>query len=160
MVTKAKYPKRNSNISHKKSFCFQSSSERETESIGTRIAGWIKKYCIQCVIFIGPFGSGKTTLIRGIVKSLTGKNDVSSPSFTIVHEYKYGKSYIYHFDFYRIKHFFELESFGFREYTEKGLVLVEWPEVAIEKIPDRSMKVLIDFIGLKKRKIKIILPEK
>ncbi|HOL34857.1 MAG TPA: tRNA (adenosine(37)-N6)-threonylcarbamoyltransferase complex ATPase subunit type 1 TsaE [bacterium] len=141
----------------KKILVFETNSAKETEKLGFKIAHMIKKYGIRCAIFTGPFGSGKTTIIRGIIKKLTGKNHVTSPSFTLVCEYTEGEFPVFHCDFYRIKSPVELESFGFKEY-EKGLLLIEWPESAYEKIPENSLKVMMSFVSLTRRKITIIFP--
>ncbi|MGB9641700.1 MAG: tRNA (adenosine(37)-N6)-threonylcarbamoyltransferase complex ATPase subunit type 1 TsaE [Candidatus Ratteibacteria bacterium] len=136
---------------------FETTSPEETEKLGFKIADMIKKYGIRCAVFTGPFGSGKTTIIRGIIKKITGKNHVVSPSFTLVCEYTEGEFPVFHCDFYRIKSPIELESFGFKEY-EKGLLLIEWPESAFEKIPENALKVIMNFINLKRRKITVVLP--
>ncbi|MCM8824671.1 MAG: tRNA (adenosine(37)-N6)-threonylcarbamoyltransferase complex ATPase subunit type 1 TsaE [Candidatus Omnitrophica bacterium] len=148
--------KKNLNISLKqKPASFQTSSPELTEMLGMKLAKWIKRHRVGCVVFLGPFGSGKTTMIRGVIKGLTGLNNITSPSFTIVNQYAKGKMNVYHFDFYRIKNATELESFGFSEYIDSGLLLIEWPEVAMEKIPPKSLKVTMEFLGLKRRKITI-----
>lgn len=159
MEKKVKFIKKNSDIFHKrKIWDLETCSAQTTEKIGIKIAQKMKKHKIKCAIFIGPFGAGKTTLIRGIIKELTGRDDVSSPSFTIVNEYRKGNNCVYHFDFYRIKNCDELESFGFREYLNKGFLLIEWPESAIEKLPEKSLRVFMEFIDFNSRRIKIIFP--
>ncbi len=151
--------KKNSSISVKKKIlCFETKNEKATEKLGEKIAGIMKKEGLSCAVLIGPFGAGKTTLIRGIVQSLTGRKKVTSPSFVIVNEYEGRGHRVFHFDFYRIKSAQELESFGFREYTEKGILLIEWGEVALERIDEKTMKIFLNFSGLNSRKIKIILP--
>ncbi|MCM8764725.1 MAG: tRNA (adenosine(37)-N6)-threonylcarbamoyltransferase complex ATPase subunit type 1 TsaE [Candidatus Omnitrophica bacterium] len=145
-----------SNISlEKKALCFETNSSKSTEMLGKKLAQWIKKRNVGCVVFLGPFGSGKTTMIRGVIKGLIGINNITSPSFAIVNQYSKGKTTIYHFDFYRITSAIELESFGFSEYIDSGLLLIEWPEIAMEKIPAKSIKVTLEFLGLKHRKITI-----
>ncbi len=159
MEQKVKHSKKNSVIFPKsKEICLMAKSSEETEKIGEIIAGWIKKHNINCLIFTGPFGSGKTTIIKGIIRKLTGKSNITSPSFTIVNQYSTNKISIFHFDFYRIKNQEELESFGFSEYIEKGILLIEWPEAAIKKVPQNSLKISMEFSGLKQRKITISPP--
>ncbi len=160
MVKKSVYRKKNSDTFHRTNpLCLETDSAESTEKLGRRLAEWLRKHNIGCVVFTGPFGSGKTTMIRGIIKNLTGRNDVSSPSFTIVNEYSDGKVPVYHFDFYRIKNSDELESFGFREYADKGLLLIEWPEAVLKNMPAKSLRINIEFLGLNRRKITITFPE-
>lgn len=85
---------------------------------------------------------GKTALIRGICKGLLCKDDVLSPTFAIVHEYK-GKYPIYHFDMYRIKNYDDLYSTGFFEYINNGILLIEWSENIDNIIPSNSIKITI-----------------
>ena len=87
----------------------------------------------KLILFYGEMGSGKTTLIKLIFRKLNIKDDVSSPTFSIVNEYEtFEKSKMYHFDLYRLKDLSELESIGFNEYLRKGsLSIVEWPEIAV-----------------------------
>ncbi|MCM8763966.1 MAG: tRNA (adenosine(37)-N6)-threonylcarbamoyltransferase complex ATPase subunit type 1 TsaE [Candidatus Omnitrophica bacterium] len=156
MAKKPEYVEKSSDtFLEKKIFHFETNSSKSTEMLGRKLAKWIKKYKVRCVIFLGPFGSGKTTMIRGVIKSLTGITNIPSPSFSIVNQYSKGKMIVYHFDFYRIKNAVELESFGFSEYIDNGLLLIEWPEVAMEKIPAKALKVTMNFLGLKRRKITI-----
>ncbi|HPP66863.1 MAG TPA: tRNA (adenosine(37)-N6)-threonylcarbamoyltransferase complex ATPase subunit type 1 TsaE [bacterium] len=154
---KSKYVKKISGIflEKTKEFFVQTGSPEETENIGCLLAKWVKKHRINCVIFVGPFGTGKTTMIRGMIRYLTGENIITSPSFSIVNEYISKDFSIFHFDFYRIKSPQELESFGFSQYLDKGLLLIEWPEIGVNKIPLKFIKVSMEFDGLKSRNITI-----
>lgn len=78
----------------------------------------------------GEMGVGKTTLVKVICEQMGVSDTVSSPTFSIVNEYKTteGKQ-LFHFDFYRIKHFDEAYDLGFESYLDTGsLCLIEWPE--------------------------------
>jgi len=95
--------------------------------------------------FYGPMGSGKTTIIKAICKSLGAVDLVSSPSFTIVNEYRTsdGES-LYHIDFYRIKKQDEVFDSGIEEYLSAGsYCFMEWPEVIEELLPSGTVKVRI-----------------
>lgn len=93
------------------------------------------KYSV--VAFHAEMGSGKTTLIKEIIKQLGVKDEVSSPTFSIVNSYQNeeGKD-IFHFDMYRIEDEEEAYDFGIEEYLDsENLCLIEWPE-CIESILD------------------------
>ena len=64
-------------------------------------------FCRKIVLFNGEMGAGKTTLISAIVRALGHSEETSSPTFSIVDEYKLENGYVYHFDFYRIKNHYE-----------------------------------------------------
>lgn len=85
------------------------------------------------ILFSGEMGTGKTTLIKSLVKHLGSKDQVSSPTFSLVNEYEGEASDIYHFDFYRIEDESEAFDMGFEDYLDdKHYVFIEWPE----KIPN------------------------
>ncbi|WP_299889724.1 tRNA (adenosine(37)-N6)-threonylcarbamoyltransferase complex ATPase subunit type 1 TsaE [uncultured Lacinutrix sp.] len=81
-------------------------------------------------LFHADMGMGKTTLIKAIVKALGSKDRVSSPTFSLVNEYKTEANSIYHFDLYRIENEEELYDFGIEDYLNKNaILLIEWPEI-------------------------------
>jgi len=130
---------------------YYTKSPKETIKLGKKIARYLKKGDI--VGFIGELGSGKTTIIKGIVKHFSN-SDVYSPSFIIVNEYQ-GKIPIFHFDLYRIKDFDELIDIGWEDYIDKGIILIEWAEKIKKNLPKNIIWVKINIIGKKKRKIEI-----
>ena len=86
--------------------------------------------------FDGEMGAGKTTLIKAICKTMGVTDEVSSPTFSLVNEYKTkdGKT-LYHFDFYRIKNIEEVYDIGYEDYFFSGhICLIEWPEKVEELI--------------------------
>ena len=100
------------------------------------------------VAFYGELGSGKTQFIKGICSSLGVKEIVNSPTFIIVNEYLYGKwKKIYHFDLYRMKSTKEVINIGFEDYLNKGLILIEWPELVENILPGNVKKVLLSHYG-------------
>jgi len=83
---------------------------------------------VNLVLFKGELGSGKTTLIKSILKNLGVKENITSPTFSIVNQYLISNGLINHFDLYRIKSLTELDVIGFEEYLESGAVcFIEWP---------------------------------
>ena len=95
--------------------------------------------------FFGQMGAGKTTFIKAICKALGVEDDVNSPTFTIVNEYRSAKGFpVYHFDFYRINNITEAYDIGTDEYFGgDGICLIEWPEKIREIIPDDCFKVYV-----------------
>lgn len=95
--------------------------------------------------FYGSMGAGKTTIIKAVCKVLGAADTVSSPTFTLVNEYKTftGES-LYHIDFYRIKKQEEVFDFGIEEYlTGDSYCFMEWPELVEDILPHDMVKVQI-----------------
>ena len=84
----------------------------------------------KMILFSGEMGAGKTTLIASIVKQLGSIDRVSSPTFSIVNEYRCSDGrLVYHFDLYRIESIDELHEFGFDSYLNtNAYIFIEWPE--------------------------------
>ena len=95
--------------------------------------------------FYGPMGSGKTTILKALCEVLGAADRVSSPSFTIVNEYRTSSGEtLYHIDFYRIKKQEEVFDFGIEEYLSGGsYCFMEWPELVEEILPSETVKVRI-----------------
>ena len=99
----------------------------------------------RIVAFYGSMGAGKTTFISALCRYFGAEDDVCSPTFTIVNEYRAadGDS-IFHFDFYRIESLREAMDIGFGEYLYSGsLCLIEWPEKVEELLPEETLNVRI-----------------
>ena len=99
----------------------------------------------RILAFYGSMGAGKTTFITAVCRELGVQDTVTSPTFTIVNEYRDGEGEpVYHFDFYRINRLSEALDIGLYEYFDSGaLCLVEWPEMIEELLPDDALKVQI-----------------
>jgi tRNA threonylcarbamoyladenosine biosynthesis protein TsaE len=95
--------------------------------------------------FYGSMGSGKTTIIKEICKHLDVVDLVSSPTFTLINEYKTsGGDPIYHIDFYRIKKQEEVFDFGIEEYwSGESYCFMEWPELVGDILPKGTVSVRI-----------------
>ena len=103
--------------------------EAETRELGAAIATLLP---VGGIVFLhGDLGAGKTTLVRGLLRSLGFTGTVKSPTYTLVEPYRINDRDIYHFDLYRLGDPEELEYLGIRDYLRKdALCLIEWPEKA------------------------------
>jgi tRNA threonylcarbamoyladenosine biosynthesis protein TsaE len=103
--------------------------------------------------FYGEMGSGKTTLIQQICRHLGVMGPVTSPTFSILHEYQTGKGEnVYHFDFYRIKSAAEAFDLGYEDYFYSGnYCLIEWPEKIPGLLPADHAVVEITTTGEERR---------
>lgn len=103
----------------------------------------------------GDMGSGKTTLVKHLVKELSAESLVTSPTFSIVNVYgREDKNVVYHFDFYRIKNETEALDLGFEEYLTSGnLCLIEWSEKVKMLLPTQFFEVKIQSVDSLRREI-------
>ena len=124
----------------------------EIEDVAKSIINEINE--VNLVLFKGELGSGKTTLIKSILKNLGVKENITSPTFSILNQYLISNGLINHFDLYRIKSLTELDVIGFEEYLESEAVcFIEWPEIAMSNIVDNYIEIYIKFINEKTREI-------
>ena len=120
---------------------FVSDSVGETERIGAALAGQL--HAGDVVAMNGGLGAGKTAFVRGVASVLVPDAEVSSPTFTIAHEYG-GNPPLFHFDMYRIHGFDDLYNIAFFDYLERGgIALIEWSENIREFLPDHTIPVRI-----------------
>ena len=97
--------------------------------------------------FYGKMGVGKTTFIKAVCTLLGVTDNITSPTFAIVNEYRsdIAGELIYHFDFYRIKKLEEVYDLGYEDYFYSGAVcFIEWPELIEELLPGNTIKVTIE----------------
>lgn len=109
------------------------------------------------VLLTGELGAGKTTLVKGIVDGLAaaGADDVSSPTYTIVHEYG-DPVRVYHVDLYRLETDEEVRGFGFEDLLDqRALLLVEWGERFPQLLPPDRIEITIETIGNSSRRIAV-----
>lgn len=119
---------------------YLSESAADTERIATELAESIEPG--DMVALFGGLGVGKTAFCRGFAKGIGYNDEVTSPTFAIVHEYLGGRLNIYHFDMYRIESFDELYSTGYFEYLESGgVVITEWSENIENVLPNKYYRV-------------------
>jgi len=111
----------------------------------------------KTILFKGEMGSGKTTLISAMVKILGGESKVSSPTFSIVNEYKVKSDIVYHFDFYRIKNQIEALDIGIEDYFYSGnWNFVEWPEKIKPLLPNNTTTVKLSILSNQERELERI----
>jgi tRNA threonylcarbamoyladenosine biosynthesis protein TsaE len=128
-------------------------SRDETIKLGEKIAKALKAGDV--VALSGQLGAGKTTLIQGVARGLGIKNYITSPTFTLINEFK-GRLSLYHVDLYRLNDIFEAEDIAIEEYFEKGgITVVEWAEKIKELLPKSAIKININVLGEEKRDIDI-----
>ena len=96
----------------------------------------------------GPLGSGKTTLVRGLLRALGWRGRVKSPSYALVEVYVVSSLHLYHFDFYRFRDPGEWNDSGFRDYFGSAAVcIVEWPEKAGDALPPPDVEIDLEHRG-------------
>lgn len=120
-----------------------------------KLLPYLEKYKI--VLFNGSMGAGKTTLISELCKHLGSKDDISSPTFSIVNEYQSNIGKIYHFDFYRIESLEEAFDIGVEEYLfSNDYCFIEWAEKITELLPNQYLIVNISSISETERQLEIL----
>lgn len=132
---------------------FETHSDEETQAVGRELATLLPSQAI--VLLIGDLGAGKTTLTKGIVegRKSAGADEVSSPTFTLVHEYGEPVS-IYHADFYRLDTADQVRRLGLEELFDRpALLLIEWGERFPELIPPGHFEIRITHAGDDTRRI-------
>ena len=130
--------------------------EYDLDEIETTAEAILRHVHSKIVLFKGPVGTGKTTLIKSMVKKLGSTDVVSSPTFAIMNEYSTAEIVIYHYDFYRIDSPAEALDFGFDEYLEqKAWNLIEWPDVIVGLLPQEYVVIEISKISDSKRELKL-----
>ena len=116
---------------------FISNSPAETEAIGRQVA---ENIGVGSVLALkGDLGSGKTLFVKGVVAGLGSSADVTSPTFTIVHEYRGGRLPVYHFDLFRVENPQALARLGLDDYFfGDGISVIEWADRFPEFVPEQA----------------------
>ncbi len=136
---------------------FTTHSAEETIDLGRQLAHELAPP--RLVLLRGELGAGKTTLVKGIAEGFqaASKDDVTSPTFTLVHEYRGPDVSVYHIDLYRIDTERELETLGLDDlFGNRNLLLVEWGEKFPRFVRERDVEIAIERTGDEERRIRLI----
>ena len=122
---------------------YESNSAEETRALGKRMGE--EAQAGDAIALTGDLGVGKTVFTKGIAEGLGVKEPVSSPTFTILQEYRSGRMPLYHFDVYRIGDPEEMDEVGFDDYIYgDGLCLIEWAELISDLMPEHYRQITIE----------------
>jgi tRNA threonylcarbamoyladenosine biosynthesis protein TsaE len=131
---------------------FITASPVETQALAGKIARTLKPGTI--ILLTGELGAGKTTFIQGLAKGLGAKENVSSPSFVLINEYRSGRIPLIHLDLYRLDNLAQIEELGLEDYYSQPIIMViEWGEKLEHLAPKNAYKIELESLGEKKRKI-------
>lgn len=121
-------------------------SDEAMQALGARLARASQSHGV--IYLKGELGTGKTTLVRGLLRGLGHQGAVKSPTFTLVEPYMVNRSPVYHFDLYRLSDPEELEFMGLRDYfSAESLCLIEWPEQGGELVPPADVVIELEHAG-------------
>ena len=119
-------------------------NEEETRAFGLELGASLRKGDI--VALIGDLGTGKTALTKYIAEGLGIRETITSPTFTIVQEYRQGRLPLYHFDVYRIGDPVEMYELGYEEYFYgDGVCVIEWADLIEELLPEYTKVIRIEY---------------
>ena len=133
-------------------------SAEETVAWGRKLAERLQPPVL--VLLTGELGSGKTTLTKGIVAGLqaAAEDEVTSPTFTLIHEYGTGKK-VFHGDLYRVETFHDFETLGMEDvFAQPAILILEWSEKFPLKAPWPQMRVRLEHLGGDARRITVVGP--
>jgi len=115
---------------------------KETRAIGRELSLALQENSV--IGLSGDLGAGKTELVKGIAEGLGATDPVTSPTFTLIHEYRSGRLPLFHMDFYRLETEKELDEIGFDDYLcEPGICAIEWADRFPDRIPRDAIRVEI-----------------
>ncbi len=132
---------------------FSTYSEKETAALGRSLASSL--VADSMVLLVGDLGAGKTAFVRGLAEGLgVGPAEVSSPTFTLIQEYRGGRLPLLHVDLYRLNDPREVDDLGLEELGSGAVVAIEWADKLPTPPPD-AIRVTIEHVGLRKRRVTI-----
>lgn len=135
---------------------FVTHSPEETIALGRTLAGLLTPPKI--VLLRGDLGAGKTTLVKGIAAGFeaAAEDDVTSPTFTLVHEYRGPTANLYHIDLYRVDTQRQLETLGLDDLiAENSVLLIEWGEKFPRFVRERDVEIALERAGENARNVRV-----
>lgn len=135
---------------------FVTYSPEETVELGRKFATILAPP--KLVLLRGELGAGKTTLVKGIAEGFraASQEDVTSPTFTLVHEYRAPSANLYHIDLYRVDTPRQLETLGLDDLIgENSVLLIEWGEKFPRFVRDRDVEIALERVGENERRVRV-----
>lgn len=130
-------------------------TERLGEAMGKRLRGG------ETIELVSDLGGGKTTFVRGLARGFGSTDRVSSPTFTISHEYKAGDRRLYHFDFYRLNEAgIVADELAEAAHDAKASVVVEWGDIVADVLPADRITITIKATAEHDRELTLTYPDK
>jgi len=128
-------------------------SEDETAAVGRELAATLSAGDV--LLLFGDLGAGKTAFVRGLAEGLgVSRDEVSSPTFTLIQEYRGGRLPLFHVDLYRIEDPREFDELGLAEIAEDGVLAIEWAD-RYPRPPQGAVRVRIEHAGESQRRVGI-----
>jgi len=138
---------------------FLTHSPEETIALGRQLVDFLQPP--KTVVLTGDLGAGKTTLIKGLAEGFEAESqeNVTSPTFTLIHEYRGQKATLYHIDLYRVDSPRQLETLGIDDLRdERSLILLEWGEKFERFRQERDAEISIETLGENERRVTLKIP--
>jgi tRNA threonylcarbamoyladenosine biosynthesis protein TsaE len=133
---------------------FEFEREAETAALGREIASHLAAG--DTVTLSGPLGSGKTVLVRALVRKFSPREEVPSPTFTLVQTYETQNFVVSHVDLYRVKNENELRELGLDEALERGVLIIEWPDRMGAQLPADRLDIMFEAVDEEHRLVKLV----
>ena len=128
----------------------------EMYELGREIGG--KLHQGDCVALCGPLGAGKTQFVKGLAGGMGFSGQVTSPTFSLLHEYRGGREPLFHLDFYRVEAEAELLDLGWDDLLEEGVVVAEWANKFRGLLPRGTKWFEISSLGEGQRRVRCGMP--
>jgi len=130
---------------------FTSKNYQDTFDLGSQISNKLKPGDV--VGLIGNLASGKTSFVKGVLKGLDYKYDVTSPTFTLINEY-HARIKVVHIDFYRETNLERWHNIGIQEIlNEDSIIIIEWADLLLDLLPEDILKIYFNHVSENCRKI-------